>query len=118
MLTPPNPLGSRDGSPSKQIEQSLRVVWRRALVIVIEIHEYGAPLSLPFGDMARPDGERSVGIIVPVATSRTMSAYINVVGRELPWRWRVMMIGQAKRDVVRAQKPENVIVVPALVAKL
>src|SRR3954471_20066400 len=47
-----------------------------------------------------------------------MSAQIDVTGSYFPRRGRVMMIGNAKCDVMRTQELVNVVVVPTLVAKL
>jgi hypothetical protein len=101
-----------------QLHQSPRILRRRALLVVVEIDEHRAPLAPPFPDVARPGAQRLVRILILVAAGRAVPAHIDMARRHLPRRRRVVMIRQAERDVMMAQKREDVVRVPALVPKL
>ena len=67
-----------------------------ALLIVIEIDKYVTALLFPRFDTFGPIGKR-VGAIMPFVVSLgPMPPHIDEIGGALPWRWRIMMIGQAE----------------------
>ena len=102
----------------QHLKQTARVARGRALLIVVEVNEHRAALSLPLDDMVRPGAQGLVGVVVFVAAVGPVSAQIDMTCSYLPRRGRIMMIGKAQCDVMRAQELVNIVVVPALVAKL
>jgi hypothetical protein len=102
---------------SEHFDHPPRIKRRRAFLIVVEEDEYGAPLPLPFRDLARPAKQRLVGVMIFVPTRGAMAANVYVACRHLPRRRRIVMIGKAERYIVLAQKIDDVVLVPARVAE-
>ena len=102
----------------QHLDQPAGIVRRRALLVVVEIDEHRAALAPPFDDVTRPGAQGLVGIVILVAAVGSVPAHIDVTRGHLPWRRRIVVIGKTKGNVMRAQELVNVLVVPALVAKL
>src|SRR5262245_13081097 len=100
-----------------KFEQAPRILWRRAFLVVVEIDEDGAALPLPGADVACPGSQRLIRIPIAIAAGRAMPAQIHMTRRHLPWRWRVMMIRNTERNIARAQKLEDIVVIPAPVSR-
>ena len=84
------------GSISKKLAQLESIGRRGALLIVIEIDKYVTALLFPRFDTFSPIRKR-VGAIMPFVVSLgPMPPHIDEIGGALPWRWRIMMIGQAE----------------------
>ena len=78
-----------------KLYQPLRIVWRGAFLIVVELHEHLPTLAPPSPDAPRPIAQRLVWIIIFVATSGAMPAYVDVTCRRHPRCGRLMMIREA-----------------------
>src|ERR1700704_4028802 len=84
------------GSISKKLAQLESIGRRGALLIVYEISKILPALPFPRFDTFSPIRKR-VGAIMPFVVSLgPMPPHIDEIGGALPWRWRIMMIGQAE----------------------
>jgi hypothetical protein len=102
---------------SQHLAQSQRIDRSCALLVVIKIDENGAAPLLPLRDLARPMAQRPVRVVIAVASAGSMTPDIDMARRYFPWRWRIVMIGQAERNIAPVKELENIIVIPTLVTK-
>src|SRR5215207_5547476 len=91
---------------------------RGALHVVIEEAPHVFAFAAPSAEVARPGGERRVGVVAMVAPGWSMSADVDPARRDLPGGGRGGVIGQAQRGVVLAQQFEDRLRVPARMAEL
>ena len=86
-------------------------------MIVVEINEHVAALLLPGFDAPRPFGQRIRAIMSLITAAGSVAADIDEGGGPLPWCRRVVMVGQAERDVPLGEESQDARLVPARVAE-
>ncbi|GEC55150.1 hypothetical protein BLN97_43470 [Bradyrhizobium elkanii] len=90
----------RESFSFKQLATPLGVGRRRALLVIVEIDINIAATPIPTADMLGPFGELGRFVTSAVASARTMAANVDKICSPLPRRWRIVMIGDAERDVL------------------
>src|SRR5579871_3975677 len=88
-----------------------------AFLVVIKVDVNVSASCTPRPYLASPIGKCALRIVAFVAPSRTMTAYVNEIGSPPPWRRRIMVIGQAKRNIAFGQHLQNFRRVPTRIAK-
>jgi hypothetical protein len=103
---------------SQQADKPPGILRRRTLLVVVEINKNLAMLALPSADVIGPGAHSLIGIVVLVSTAGTMTPHIDMAGGGNPGCRSMMMVGEAKRDVVVLEEFQDVRPIPALVTKL
>src|SRR5689334_611778 len=104
-------------SPVQKRLELERIRGRGAFLVIVEIDKDIAALFLPGSNACRPSGERLRAVVVLVPSSRAMPTDVDEVRGTFPWRRRVVMIGETKRDVMPGQQFHDGGLVPARMTK-
>src|SRR5262249_41176018 len=110
--------GQRRLRSAQEFGQPPRIARRRARLIVVEKAEHVVALALPAADAECPLAQHVGAVAALVAATGTVRTQIGVPRRHLPWSRRMVVIGDAERDVTLAQQREDRVVVPARVAEI
>ena len=101
----------------QEAEQRERVLWRGALLVIVEVGVNVTKVPLPCPDRLPPGGKRCSRVATFVSAARAMATQINEVSGAFPWGWRIVVIANTERDVSIAQHAKNVWRVPTRMAK-
>src|ERR1700712_125213 len=91
---------------------------RGALLVVIEEYEHVVPLCFPRPDALGPCRQGIFRVVPFISPTGTMTSDIDKVRRPFPGCRRVMMVGDAQRDVLLREKAHDGRRIPAGMAKL
>ncbi len=78
------------------LHETLCILWRRRLLIIVEIDEHVALLKCPLCGCIRPPFESSCRITAMISAAGPMPAHVYVKGRDLPGGRSVTVVGEAK----------------------
>src|SRR4051794_34552180 len=106
------------GELTEQIFKLHPVGGGRTFLIVVEINIDLTALAIPCLDPPRPAGERFFGIMPFVAAARPVAPDIHEIRRLLPGRGRIMVVRDAKGDVLRGHEVEDRLAIPARMPEL
>ena len=101
----------------QETEQRERVLWRGALLVIVEVGVNVTKVPLPCPDRLPPGGKRCSRVATFVSAARAMATQINEVSGAFPWGWRIVVIANTERDVSVAQHAKNVWRVPTRMAE-
>jgi hypothetical protein len=101
----------------QEAQQCERVLWRGALLVIVEIGINVTKVPLPCPDRLPPGGKRCSRVATFVSAARATATQINEVSGAFPWGWRIVVIANTERDVSVAQHAKNVRRVPARMAE-
>src|SRR4051812_47613169 len=106
-------------APSHLQEQAQleRVGRSCALLVVVKINKDITPLLFPRADPMAPLSQRLGTVVTFIAPTRAMAPDVDEIGRAFPRRRRVVVVGNAKRDILVGEQSEYLWCIPARVAK-
>ena len=81
-------------------------------MVIVEVDINVAKVPVPRLDRLAPGRKGSSRVATFVSAARAMATQIDEVGGAFPWRWRIMVVGNAERDVSIGQNSKNVCRVP------
>ena len=86
--------------------------WAGALLVIVEVDINVAKVPVPRLDRLAPGRKGSSRVSTFVSAARAMATQIDEVSGAFPWRWRIMVVGNAERYVSIGQNSKNVCRVP------
>src|SRR5882757_60309 len=104
-------------SPLQQQAQLECVGRSCALLVVVEIDKDIAPLPFPRAYSVAPLSQRLGTVVTFIAATGTVTPDVDEIGCAFPRRRRVVMVGNAKRDILVGEQSEYLWHIPARMAK-
>ena len=96
----------------QQAEQRQRIHRRGAFLVIVEVDIDVAKLPMPRLDRLAQGGKGSSRVATFVSAARAMASKIDEVSGAFPWRWRIMVVGNAERYVSIGQDSQNIWRIP------